>query len=135
MQVAVSPRHPLAQKDDLRPEDLNGVDFIGFDEDLRIRRELDKYLRSQSVTVNLVMHFDNIQMIKEAVALGSGISILPARTMQTEIGQGRLIAIPLRAPGLLRPIGVLHRRRKKFNAATQSFLDLLLAPSPALSLQ
>jgi DNA-binding transcriptional LysR family regulator len=40
------------------------------------------------------MHFDNIQMIKEAVALGSGVSILPARTMQAEIEQGRLVAVP-----------------------------------------
>ena len=44
------------------------------------------------------MHFDNIQMIKEAVALGSGVSILPARTMQAEIAQGRLVAVPLHAP-------------------------------------
>jgi len=75
----------------------------------------------------VAMHFDNIQTIKEAVALGSGISILPARTMQAEIAQGRLVAVKLHAPELLRPVGVIHRRRKKFNAATQSFLDLLLA--------
>jgi DNA-binding transcriptional LysR family regulator len=31
------------------------------------------------------MHFDNIQTTKEAMALGQGISILPARTMQAEI--------------------------------------------------
>jgi hypothetical protein len=35
-------------------------------------------------------------------------------------------------PGLLRPVGVLHRRRKKFNSATQSFLELLLAPGEGL---
>ena len=52
------------------------------------------------------MHFDNIQTIKEAVALGSGVSILPARTMQAEIEQGRLVAVPLEAPGLIRPVGI-----------------------------
>ena len=71
----------------------DGHDFIGFDEDLSIRRELDRFLRAQGVAVNLAMHFDNIQTIKEAVALGSGISILPARTMQAEIAQGRLVAV------------------------------------------
>jgi DNA-binding transcriptional LysR family regulator len=128
MQVAVPPSHPLAEKGEISPADLNGLDFIGFDEGLPIRRELDKFLRAQGVSVNLVMYFDNIQMIKEAVALGSGVSILPARTMQAEIARGRLVAVPLRTPGLLRPVGVLHRRRKKFNSATQSFLELLLAP-------
>jgi DNA-binding transcriptional LysR family regulator len=128
MQVAAPPSHPLARKDEASPADLNGLDFIGFDEGLTIRREVDKFLRARGVSVHVVMYFDNIQTIKEAVALGSGVSILPARTMQAEIAQGRLVAVPLRAPGLLRPIGVLHRRRGKFNSATQSFLELLLAP-------
>jgi LysR family transcriptional regulator, transcriptional activator of the cysJI operon len=131
MRVAVPPSHPLAAKAEAYPADLNGQDYVGFDEDLEIRRELDKFLRANGVTVNLTIHFDNIQMIKEAVALGSGISLLPARTMQAEIAQGRLVAVKLHAPELQRPVGVLHRRRKKFNAATRSFLELLLAPEEA----
>ncbi len=125
MQVAVPPSHPLAARDTVFPADLNGQDFIGFDEDLSIRRELDRFLRAQGIEVSTVMHFDNIQMIKEAVALGSGISILPARTMQAEIAQGRLLAIPLQAPELVRPVGIVHRKRKQFNRATQFFLELL----------
>jgi LysR family transcriptional regulator, transcriptional activator of the cysJI operon len=127
MQLAVAPSHPFAHREEVSLADLNGQDFVGFDEDLTIRRELDRFLRSHGVAVTLAMHFDNIQMIKEAVALGSGISILPARTMHQEIAQGRLAAVPLNAPELLRPIGILHRRRKKFNQAAQSFLDLLLS--------
>jgi len=125
MAVAVAPTHPLAAKTILQPADLNGQDFIGFDEDLLIRRELDRFFRDQGVEVNQVMQFDNIQTIKEAVALGSGISILPERTMQTEIEQGRLISVPLHAPQLLRPLGIVHRKRKKFNLAAQAFLNLL----------
>ena len=125
MQLAVAPSHPLAARAVVYPADLKGQDFIGFDEDLSIRRELDRFLRAQGIEVNLSMHFDNIQMIKEAVAIGSGVSILPARTMQTEIAQGRLVAVPLHAPGLVRPVGVVHLKRKKFNRATQAFLDLL----------
>src|ERR1017187_2648396 len=123
--VAVPPSHPLAAKTILQPADLNGQDFIAFDEDLLIRRELDRFFRDQGVEVNQVMQFDNIQTIKEAVALGSGISILPERTMQTEIDQGRLISVPLHAPGLLRPLGIVHRKRKRFNLAAQAFLNLL----------
>ena len=42
----------------------------------------------------MTLHFDNIQMIKEAVAHGSGVSIMPARVMEDEIRQGRLVADP-----------------------------------------
>ena len=126
MYVAVPPSHPFAGLATVQPDELNGCDFIGFDEDLRIRRELDRFFRAGGIEVRPVMHFDNIQMIKEAVALGSGISILPARTMQAEIAQGRLVAVKLNAPDLVRPVGIVHRKRKKFNRAAQSFLELLV---------
>jgi DNA-binding transcriptional LysR family regulator len=126
MTVAVAPTHPLARKPVVTPADLNGQDYIGFDEDLTIRQAVDRFLRENGVEVNLAMQFDNIQMIKEAVSLGSGVSILPARTMEAEIQRGRLVSIPLDAPDLVRPVGIVHRKRKKFNRAAQSFLELLL---------
>lgn len=127
MAVAAPPSHALAQRKVLRPEDLSGVDYVAFDTDLAIRRELDRFFRERTVEVNITMQFDNIQMVKEAVALGSGVSILPARTMQAEIEQGRLVSVKLYAPGLFRPIGVIHLRRKAFNRAAQEFLKLLRA--------
>jgi len=125
MQLAVPPSHRLAACPEVNPADLNGEDFIGFDEDLKIRHELDRFIRAHGIDVHLAMHFDNIQMIKEAVALGNGISILPERTMHAEIAQGRLVAVPLNAPELMRPVGILHRRRKKLSRAAEAFLDLL----------
>jgi len=131
MAVAAMPSHPLAKKAVLVPADLNGQEFVGFDEELMIRRELDHFFREQGIEIQLAMQFDNIQMIKEAVALGSGISILPARTMQAEIAQGRLVSIPLHAPELVRPVGIVHRKRKRFSHAVESFLELLLEqPAP-----
>jgi len=131
MAVAAPPSHPLAKKMVLVPADLNGQEFVGFDEELMIRRELDHFFREQGIEIQLAMQFDNIQMIKEAVALGSGISILPARTMQAEIAQGRLVSIPLHAPELVRPVGIVHRKRKRFSHAVESFLELLLEqPAP-----
>ncbi|MBV8729599.1 MAG: LysR family transcriptional regulator [Acidobacteriia bacterium] len=126
MQVAVPPSHPFAERGEVYPADLNGQTFVGFDEDLSIRRELDRFFKTQGVEVNLAMHFDNIHTIKEAVVLGTGISILPARTMQGEIAEGRMVAVKLNAPGLVRPVGVVHRKRRKLNRAAQAFVDLLL---------
>ena len=130
MVLATAPDHPLAKKatamrGPLPIEELNGVDFVGFDEELPIRSDVDRYLKEKGVEVNVTVHFDNIQMIKEAVEVGQGISILPARTMQAEIEQGRLAAVKLHAPELARPVGIVHRRRKKFNRAAEAFLEML----------
>jgi DNA-binding transcriptional LysR family regulator len=128
MVVAASPFHPLAGKTEVRPEDLEGLAFIGFDEDLPIRREIDRFLRDHHVHVNITLHFDNLQMIKQAVAHGSGVSIMPARIMEEEIAQGRLVPIPIAELELYRPVGIVHRRKKRFHRAAQAFLDLLREP-------
>jgi DNA-binding transcriptional LysR family regulator len=46
--------------------------------------------------------------------------------MQAEIAQGRLVAVKLNAPDLVRPVGIVHRKRKKLNRAAQSFLEMLV---------
>ncbi len=125
MVVAVSAYHPFANRTDLPPSDLDGLEFVAFDEDLPIRRDIDRFLRERHVHIKVTLHFDNIQMIKEAVAHGAGISIMPARAMLAEVSQGRLAAVPLAAPELFRPVGILHRRREPLHRAAQAFLDLL----------
>ena len=132
MAVVVGPSHPLAQRAAVRPKEIEGCSFVAFDEDLPIRQGIDRFLREQGVAVNVAMHFDNIQMIKEAVALGSGISVLPVRPLRAEIDRGRLVAIPFDSE-LTRPIGIIHRRRKKMHRAARCFLELLeLQPAPAV---
>ncbi|HML16488.1 MAG TPA: LysR family transcriptional regulator [Bryobacteraceae bacterium] len=135
MVLAASPYHPLAERDAIGIADLNGADFIGFDEDLPIAREVDRFLRDHGVQVNQTMHFDNLQMIKEAVAHQVGVSIVPARIMLDEMAQGRLVAIPIDAQELFRPLGIIHRKKKRFHPVAQAFVDLLCeAPSPDLGL-
>ena len=49
----------------------------------------------------------------------------------SEIAQGRMVAVKLHAPDLVRPVGVVHRKRKKLNRAAQAFVELLLLEQPA----
>jgi hypothetical protein len=45
--------------------------------------------------------------------------------LQAVIEQGGLAAIRLHAPELVRPVGIVHRRRKAFNRAAEAFLEML----------
>jgi len=126
MVLAAAPVHPLAARGgSITPRELSGVDFIAFDDDLPIRRHLDRFLKDHGVAVNVTLHFDNIQMIKEAVTHNVGISIMPFRTMREDIAQGRLAAVRLAGAELFRPLGIVHRKKKRFHGVAQAFLDLL----------
>jgi DNA-binding transcriptional LysR family regulator len=125
MVVAVAPDHRLAKRRSIAAAALEGEPFIGFDDDLPIQGQIERYLRERHVTVETSLHFDNLQMIKEAVAHGAGVSIMPRRVMRTELAQGRMAALRLQPAELYRPVRIIHRRRKVFNTVTGGLLALL----------
>jgi len=127
MVLVCHPEHKLAREKAVTAEHLRGEDFVGFDRDLSIRKEIDRYLRQRSVTINMVAEFDNIETIKQAVEIGAGVSILPEPTVREEIQSKTLAAVRLIAPELKRPIGIIHRQRKVFTPTASKFVELLEA--------
>jgi DNA-binding transcriptional LysR family regulator len=125
MVLVCHPQHRLASEHAVTAEHLHGEDFIAFDRDLSIRKEVDRYLRQRSVTSRVVMEFDNIETIKQAVGIGAGVSILPEPTVRDETRNGTLVAVRLIAPELRRPIGIIYRHRKVFTPTAGKFVELL----------
>jgi len=130
MVVAAAPDHPIAKlaavmQGPLPPSALEGADFVGFDEELPIRHHVERFFKEKGIEVNQTLHFDNIEMVKEAVAQKAGISILPHRVMRDDLRQKRLTAIRLAGTALYRPLGIIHRKKKQFHPALQAFLDML----------
>lgn len=132
MVLVCHPQHRLASEKAVTAEHLQDEDFIAFDRDLSIRKEIDRYLRRRSVTVRIVMEFDNIETIKQAVGIGAGVSILPEPTVRGETSSGTLAVVPWIAPELRRPIGILHRQRRAFTPTVAKFVELLQEEQSAL---
>lgn len=136
MVLAAAPDHPLAKRaaalqGPLPLDALNGADFVAFDEELPIRHHVDRFLKEKNIEVNPTLHFDAIEMVKEAVALKAGVSILPHRILREDLRQKRLTAIRLAGTSLYRPLGIIHRKKKQFHPALQAFLAMLCeAPVP-----
>ena len=127
MVLVCHPQDRLASKKQVAPADLARDDFISFDPGLRIRHAVDRFLRSHGVHREVAYEFDNIQMIKEALALGHGVSILPERTVRQETADGRLTALPIESDGLERPVGIVRRRKKRLSRTAEEFLRFLHA--------
>jgi DNA-binding transcriptional LysR family regulator len=125
MVLVVPPRHRLAGYDVVSPHDLENEDYVGFTQELTIRREVDRWLRRKGVAVNVVREFDNIETIKRAIEVGSGVALLPQPTVWQETAAGTLAAIPLRPPELYRPLGIVQKRHKRLATAARKFIELL----------
>jgi DNA-binding transcriptional LysR family regulator len=125
MVVACSPKHPLARLKAIPPARLDGEKYVAFDKGLVIRREVDRFLRQHGATVDVQFEFDNIENIKKAIAIGAGIALLPAPTLGQELEAGTLRARPLEGRGMVRPLGIIHRRQTRLGQAPLGLIDLL----------
>ncbi|HID24736.1 MAG TPA: LysR family transcriptional regulator, partial [Planctomycetaceae bacterium] len=96
MVVVVWPEHPLADRESVSVGELDGQRFVAFSFQLTIRKKIARWLRQARVSVNVVHEFDNIEYIKRAVEIGSGITVLPVPTLRRELESGTLVAIPFR---------------------------------------
>jgi DNA-binding transcriptional LysR family regulator len=69
------------------------------------------------------MEMDNVETIKRAVEMGLGVSILPLASVQHELALKTLVAKPFAEGTFTRPIGLLVRKGKYLDRASQAVLD------------
>jgi len=79
------------------------------------------------------MEFDNVETIKQAIGINAGISILPRPTVLSESGMRTLAVTPLALPGLVRPVGIIHRRGRRLTPVVARFIAQLQKPVDAAS--
>jgi DNA-binding transcriptional LysR family regulator len=125
MVVACSPRHRLAGQASVKPAELVGEKFISFDKDLMIRRGVDRFLRDHGVSVDITHVFDNIESIKKAIELDTGIALLPFATVHREVKAATLVAIPLAGCRFVRPLGIIQSRQHNLSSTALRFRELL----------
>jgi len=128
MAFVCHPGHRLARRRAVTPDDLSGEPFVAFDAGLTIRKAIDRALRQRNVKLNIVMAFDNIETIKQAIMIGAGVSLLPRHTVEKETGIRTLAAVSFSLPDLVRPVGIIHRRQKVLSPAVTRFIHLLQEP-------
>ncbi len=118
------PDHPFPQE----PVSLRQLDsqpFVAFHQDIPTRMAIDEIFRSHGVSVITRAEFDNIELIKRAVEIGLGISLVPSVTVKSEIQAGLLKALSLLEGPFMRPIAVLYRRGRSLPLAVRKFIEVL----------
>ena len=127
--LVCSPDHPLAERGTLQSSELNGLETVGFDLDLKVRHELDRELASRGVEVRVTAAFDNTETIKRAIEIGGGAGFLPEPIVALDIERGTLKAIDVPGLELERPIGVIKRRGVSLGKTARRFMQFILDDS------
>ena len=129
------PNHALAKATEVDLKTLAGQKFIGFDPDIPTRKAVDQIFRENKLDITPVMEFDNIETVKRAVEIDHGIAIVPQATVQQEVRQGTLIAVPFKGKEFTRPLSVLYRKGRVLTPAMKKFIETLSAEGAAADLR
>jgi DNA-binding transcriptional LysR family regulator len=122
------PQHALARNKTIPVKALNGVKFVAYEKDIPTQKALDKVFREHHVAVQSVMEFDNVETIKRAVEIDSGVAIVPETTIQQETKARTLVAVGLENGGCVRPVGLIYKKNRVLSPAMKRLIELLKKP-------
>jgi DNA-binding transcriptional LysR family regulator len=125
--VVSAPGHPFASKAKVSMAALAGVPLIAFDREAPTRKAIDRLFRERGLELNPIMEMDNVETVKRAVEMGLGVSVLPIASVQHEVAAGTIVAKPFAEGTFTRPIGILLRKGKYLDRASQAVLDAFKA--------
>jgi DNA-binding transcriptional LysR family regulator len=123
------PQHPFAERKSIKVKALSGQKFINFEHDIPTCKALDKIFKEHRVTVEQVMAFDNIETVKRAVEIDSGVAIVPQETITQEVANETLKAVELENGAYSRPLAVIYKKSKVLSPAIKQFIAMLKQPA------
>ncbi len=127
--LVCSPKHPMASKSQIDIHKVQFERFISFEKDVPTRIWIDSIFHRYNIIVRPVMEFDNVETIKRAVEINSGISILPKTAIVQEVKSGTIKAIAFSNENFVRPTGVVVLKDKILSQAARYFIELLTRKS------
>lgn len=122
---ACNPKHQLANSSGMDINRIQFEKFIAFESGVPTRLWIDNIFQKYNIIVKPAMEFDNIETIKRAVEINSGVSILPRTAILQEINAGTIRAIEFSNEKFVRPTAIIARKDRLKSQLCQEFLFLL----------
>ncbi|MCJ7729694.1 MAG: LysR family transcriptional regulator, partial [Sedimentisphaerales bacterium] len=121
--LACGAKHPLAAQSQIDIHKLQFERFIGFEDGTPTRAWIDAIFQRYSMVIRPVMEFDNVETVKKAVEINSGVSILPRQTVVQELAAGSIKAIDFENERFVRPTGIIIRKDKVLSPDARYLID------------
>jgi DNA-binding transcriptional LysR family regulator len=126
--LLVSPAgHRLSQQRSVQPSDLADESLVAFAANLRIRVEIDRYLRHLGVAMQIAAEFDNIDSVKHALEVNSALAFLPEPAVREELTSGSLVAVDCPWLKLRRPLGLIQRKGASPGPTARRVIELIVS--------
>lgn len=126
MILAASSGHALVHRDEVSPQDLTSEALVAFAPNLRIRHEIDRYLRQLGITMQVAAELDNIDSVRHAMEVNSAVAFLPRASVKEELEKGSIVALNCPWLDLKRPLGLIQRRNDTLSRTARGVIEIIM---------
>jgi DNA-binding transcriptional LysR family regulator len=119
------PGHFLSRQNEVDPADLVGHSFISFHKESVTRRIIEDALERIGIRLEITMAIDSQEAIRNLVASGFGLSILPEWTVNEHIKKGTVARLNVKGLKMERRLGLIVPAGRYISSTVQAFLRVL----------
>ncbi|UCF04707.1 MAG: LysR family transcriptional regulator [bacterium] len=123
--IIAPPDHPLAARRSVSTSMLADFTFISFHEESITRSIIETVLRERGVMPRITMAIDSPEAIKNLVASGLGLAILPLEIVRGEIERGSVAALRVKGLAFERRLGLFLYAGRYLSSTVRAFLGVL----------
>ena len=110
---------------EIEPKDLSDAKFIVHEKNSQLFKLTEEIVGKLGFPLNINMSLGSIDAIKQAVAAGLGISIIPKSTITTEIKYEILKEINLKGLGWIYPYNLIYHKNKNLSPIAEKLIEMI----------
>ncbi|WP_052475988.1 LysR family transcriptional regulator [Cohnella kolymensis] len=123
--LVAEPGHRLCLADRVGFAELDGQSLIVTEQGCTYRAAFQRLLGEHGVTYHIHHEFGSLEAIKQCVAYGLGIALVPRIAVARELEDKRLVALPFTHSDITFYTQIVHHRKKWLNQAVRHMIKLL----------
>jgi DNA-binding transcriptional LysR family regulator len=123
----VPPKHPLASAKEVSIRQLGAESFVAHIVSSPYRDKVLQLFKTHKTPLHMDLELPTLQAIKQFVALGSGVALIPEISVETELARGELVRIPVRELQLKRKLRLIYRKDANLSHAARALLKVVEA--------
>jgi len=119
--------HPLASAKHVSIRQLGAESFVAHIVSSPYREKVIQLFNRHKTPLHMDLELPTLQAIKQYVAAGNGVALIPEISVETELARGELVRIPVREIQLERKLRLIYRKQANLSHAARAFLRVVEA--------
>ena len=124
--LVAAPDHPMAKSRNIPLESLTSETFVLREPGSGTRLAMERFFLEYKFQPKSTVEMGGNEVIKQAIEVGLGLSVLSAHTVELELSANRLITLDVVGLPIIRRWYIAHRTGKRLTPTAESFKQFVL---------